>query len=118
MFTFHWSELLFVAICGLILALGLAFLMLRRRNELLQKFLTPDDAPYLQEEFFRAREPQPKPEEAAEAQEATAKPEEGEAAAVSEEKTAQWGSATNESKPEPPQPPPNASPQPNNASTG
>ena len=56
MFTFHWSELLVVGICGLVLFLGLAFLMLRRRNEILQKFLTPEE-PNLEEEFFRVRVP-------------------------------------------------------------
>ena len=56
MFTFHWYELLAVAICGLVLFLGLALLMLRRRNEILQKFLTPEE-PNLEEEFFRIRAP-------------------------------------------------------------
>ena len=36
------------------LLLGLAFLALRRRNEVLQDFLTPDE-PDLEEEFFRVR---------------------------------------------------------------
>ena len=41
-----------VVMCGLVLFLGLAFLMLRRRNEILQNFLTPED-PDLEQEFFR-----------------------------------------------------------------
>ena len=54
MFTFHWGELLVVVVGGLVLLLGLAFLALRRRNEVLQDFLTPDE-PDLEEEFFRVR---------------------------------------------------------------
>jgi len=60
MFTFHWSELLVVVVCGLILFLGLAILMLRRRNEILQQFLTPDE-PHLEEEFFRVHSPEQEP---------------------------------------------------------
>ena len=65
MFTFHWSELLVIVIGGLVLLLGLALIMLRRRNEILQDFLTPED-PNLEEEFFRVRVPkqkEPPPEE-------------------------------------------------------
>ena len=51
MFIFHWSELLIVVIGGLILLLGLALVMLRRRNEVLQIFLTPDDS-NIEEDFF------------------------------------------------------------------
>ena len=54
MFTFHWSELLVVVLCGLILLLGLALVMLRRRNEILQVFLTPEDS-NIEEDFFRVR---------------------------------------------------------------
>ena len=57
-FTFHWSELLIVVLGGLALLVGLAFLMLRRRNEVLQKFLTPEE-PDLEEEFFRIHYPEP-----------------------------------------------------------
>jgi LPXTG-motif cell wall-anchored protein len=56
MFTFHWSELLVVIVGGLGLLLGLALVMLRRRNEVLQKFLTPEE-PNLEEEFFRVPKP-------------------------------------------------------------
>ena len=55
MFTFHWSELLVIVIGGLILLLGLALVMLRRRNEIMQEFLTPDDS-HIEEDFFRVRE--------------------------------------------------------------
>ena len=55
MFTFHWSELLVLVVCGLILFFGLALLMLRRRNERLQDFLTPDE-PDIEEEFFRVKQ--------------------------------------------------------------
>ena len=74
-----------VVIGGLVLFLGLALLVLRRRNEVLQDFLTPDE-PNLEEEFFRIRKVQ-LPE----------KPEEGEAEAEVPEKpneeTVQWGDA-------------------------
>jgi len=82
MFTFHWIELLVVIICGLALFLGLAFLMLRRRNEILQTFLTPEE-PNLEEEFFRVRPPKPQEPEPEE----TAEPETSE----SVEETANWG---------------------------
>jgi len=71
MFTFHWGELLVVVIGGLILLLGLALLVLRRRNEVLQDFLTPEE-PNLEEEFFRVRQVQrdevPSEEDVAEAE--------------------------------------------------
>ena len=86
MFTFHWSELLVITVGGLILLAGLAFLMLRRRNELLQEFLTPEE-PTLGDEFFRVRSPKP---EKAPSEEATQ-------AAVAEPAAAsgavQWGAA-------------------------
>lgn len=68
MFTFHWSELLVVVVCGLVLFVGLALLMLRRRNEILQNFLTPEE-PNIEEEFFRTRRQEQKetlPEDVAE----------------------------------------------------
>ena len=76
MFTFHWSELLVIILGGLVLLFGLAFLMLRRRNEVLEVFLTPEE-PDLEQEFFRVRISK---------QEATeeAPPEEEEVAAESE----------------------------------
>ena len=55
MFTFHWSELVVIVVGGLLLFFGLALLMLRRRNEVLQIFLTPEE-PGLEEEFFRVRQ--------------------------------------------------------------
>jgi hypothetical protein len=58
MFTFHWSELLAIVVGGLLLFLGLALLMLRRRNEMLQTFLTPE-MPDIEQEFFRVRETKP-----------------------------------------------------------
>jgi len=63
MFTFHWSELLVIVLGGLALFFGLALLMLRRRNEILQDFLTPEE-PNLEVDFFGAREPKPKEVEA------------------------------------------------------
>ena len=45
-----------VIVCGLILFFGLALLVLRRRNEILQRFLTPEETD-LEEEFFRVINP-------------------------------------------------------------
>ena len=90
MFTFHWSELLVVVISGLVLFLGLALLMLRRRNEILEKFLTPEE-PNLEEEFFRVRTPKqetPPQEDAAES-------ESNETAEASGEDAARWGTSEN-----------------------
>lgn len=58
MFTFHWSELLVIVLGGLVLFFGLALLMLRRRNEMLKTFLTPEE-PNLEQDFFRVRKPKP-----------------------------------------------------------
>ena len=89
MFTFHWSELLVIVIGGLILLLGLALLVLRRRNEVLQDFLTPEE-PNLEEEFFRIREVQrdevPTEEEADEA----------ETVEEADENAVQWGTPAGE----------------------
>ena len=89
MFTFHWSELLVIVIGGLILLLGLALLVLRRRNEVLQDFLTPEE-PNLEEEFFRIREVQrdevPPEEDAAEA----------ETVEEPDENAVQWGTPAGE----------------------
>jgi len=86
MFTFHWSEFLIVVVGGLILFFGLALLMLRRRNEILQKFLTPEE-PDLEEEFFRVRKSEPveTPSEDSADQEAS------EAAQDTAEETVRWG---------------------------
>jgi len=59
---------LVVVVCGLVLFVGLALLMLRRRNEILQNFLTPEE-PNIEEEFFRTRRQEQKetlPEDVAE----------------------------------------------------
>ena len=97
MFTFHWSELLVVVIGGLVLFIGLAFLVLRRRNEILIDFLTPEE-PNLEEEFFRVRKIQPSetlPEEETESEtdgeSETDHAPEGAAAERANEGTVQWG---------------------------
>ena len=90
MSTFHWSELLVVFIGGLILFFGLALLMLRRRNEVLQQFLTPED-PHLEEDFFRVRR---SPEETLPEGKETA--EEERMAETSEEDVIQWGIANSD----------------------
>ena len=84
MFIFHWVELLIVVLGGLVLFLGLALVALRRRNEVLQDFLLPEEN-RLEEEFFRVRQVVPKEESSEEADE--------EATDDSEEPpVAQWGS--------------------------
>ena len=85
--TFQWSELLIVVLGGLVLFLGLALLILRRRNEVLQEFLTPEQ-PDLEAEFFRVHEkPQEDPTE-----EEIAEPEATEEIPVEQE--VQWGTQT------------------------
>ena len=91
MFTFQWSELLVIIIGGFVLFLGLAFLMLRRRNEILQRFLTPEE-PDLEEEFFRVHTLKPKeipPENAAEPDKEK----------VSKEDSVRWGTPAADSSP-------------------
>lgn len=88
MFIFHWSELLVLILGGIILFLGLALMMLRRRNEILQTFLTPEE-PDLEDEFFREHLPKQEvvPEETAVPEKETGEeemlPQDGE--------NAQWG---------------------------
>jgi len=87
MFAFHWGELLVVVISGLILFFGLALLMLRRRFEILQMFLTPED-PDIEKEFFRLHTPvreETVPENEAET--------ESETLDTPEEDTVRWGTA-------------------------
>ena len=84
MFTFHWSALLVVVLGGLALFFGLALLMLRRRMELLQDLLTPEE-PDLEEDFFRVRETK---QAETEPEDTLAEPEVSEAA---EEETVRWG---------------------------
>ena len=86
--TFHWIELLVVIVGGLVLFFGLALLVLRRRSEVLQTFLTPDE-PNLEAEFFRVRE---KPQEELPEEEAEAEPSEVEN--VPDENVVQWGTQT------------------------
>ena len=62
-----------VVLGGLVLFFALAMLALRRRNEMLQDFLTPEE-PNLEQEFFGARTPKQKealPEEKASEPETT-----------------------------------------------
>lgn len=84
--TFHWSELLVIVVGGLALLFGLALLILRRRNEVLQEFLTPEQ-PDIEDEFFRVREKTP--EEQPEEEEPVTETEE-----VPEETEVQWGAPT------------------------
>jgi hypothetical protein len=91
MFTFSWHELLVVIIGGLILFLGLALVMLRRRNEILQVFLTPED-PNIEENFFRVRkeeQQEPPPEEYAAESETSREAED-----TPDENAVQWGTKT------------------------
>ena len=93
MFTFHWSALVVVVILSLMLFFGLAFLMLRRRNEILQDYLTPEE-PELEETYFRVRS---LPQEASPSEEAaeskTSEPPEGE---TPKGDSASWGTQASE----------------------
>jgi hypothetical protein len=53
-FTFQPIELLIILFAGLALVSGLSFLILRRRDEILQDFLTPEE-PDLEQEFFKRK---------------------------------------------------------------
>jgi hypothetical protein len=53
-FTFHWSELLFAVLGGIVLFFILALLMLRRREEILRKYFTPEESD-IEHEFFRVQ---------------------------------------------------------------
>jgi hypothetical protein len=53
-FTFQPIELLIVLFAGLALVSGLSFLILRRRDEILQDFLTPEE-PEIEQEFFKRK---------------------------------------------------------------
>ena len=94
-FTFHWSELLVVVLGGLILFFGLALLMLRRRNEMLQNFLTPEE-PDLEQEFFRVREVK---QEKTPPEEIVAEPETDETNENTEKDTVRWGTPADGSEP-------------------
>lgn len=54
MLTFQPIELLIVLFAGLALVSGLSFLILRRRDEILQNFLTPEE-PDIEQEFFKRK---------------------------------------------------------------
>jgi hypothetical protein len=54
MFTFQPIELLIILFVGLALVSGLSFLILRRRDEILQDFLTPEE-PDIEQEFFKRK---------------------------------------------------------------
>lgn len=56
MFTFQPIDLLLVLVAGLLLVAGLSLLSLRRRNEILQDFLTPDETG-IDVEFLKRKEP-------------------------------------------------------------
>lgn len=63
MFTFQPVDLLVLLVAAVVILVGLSYLALRRRNELLQDFLTPDDKG-LEVTFFKKRpEPEPVPEQ-------------------------------------------------------
>jgi hypothetical protein len=53
-FTFQPIELLIILFAGLVLVSGLSFLILRRRDEILQDFLTPEE-PNIEQEFFKRK---------------------------------------------------------------
>ena len=67
MFLFQYLDILIVFVGGLILLAGLAFLVLRRRNEILREFLTPEE-PNIEQEFFKRREKSKTDEEVPEEQ--------------------------------------------------
>ena len=79
-----------IVLGGLLLLFGLAFLMLRRRNEMLQNFLTPEE-PDLEQEFFRVRSPKQEETQSEDIAEQTETQETGEA--VKEKDAIRWGAS-------------------------
>ena len=77
---------------GLVLFLGLALLMLRRRNDVLQIFLTPEE-PGLEEEFFGVRHVKQKKSPS---DDISADPEEDKSVNVADEGTVHWGALAND----------------------
>jgi len=61
LFSSPFLDILIFFVAGLILFVGLTWLALRRRNEILQDYLTPEE-PDIEQEFFRRRE-KPKADE-------------------------------------------------------
>ncbi len=60
MFSWAFLQFLIVLLVSLVLFCGMALLALRRRNEILQEFLTPDN-PNIEQEFFKKRPPKEEP---------------------------------------------------------
>ncbi len=83
MFSFRSLEILIVLLAGILLFGGLALLALRRRNEILQEYLTPHN-PDIEQEFFKRR-----PEKEAPPPETT--DEDTESEEVDPMKDATWG---------------------------
>ena len=94
MFTSPFLDFLIFFAAGLILLAGLTWLALRRRNEILQDYLTPEE-PEIEQEFFKRRE-KPKVEKEHTEEEAA----EGESEVAADE--AGWGVAATPHE-EPPQ---------------
>ncbi len=67
MLTFQTTDLLVVLIAGVLLTVGLSYLALRRRNEILQDYLTPNE-PDIDREFFK-KHPAPEADETDQAEE-------------------------------------------------
>jgi hypothetical protein len=55
MLTFRLIDLLIVLLVGVVLLSGLSLLILRRRDEILQDYLTPPDGQEIEQEFFRRK---------------------------------------------------------------
>ena len=86
MFTFQFLDFLIVVAGGLVLLVGLTFLALKRRNEILREFLTPEE-PDIEKEFFKHRKKMKVVEESAEEQ-----PTEADSDDQTEEESG-WGTA-------------------------
>jgi len=80
---------------AVLLMIGICFFTIRRRNEILQEFLTPEE-PDIEEHFFKKRSPVMVEEESVSPQETGTE--------TIEEVSSVWGDEMHHTEPEPPGP--------------
>ncbi len=85
LFTFQPIDFVIILVTGLILVIGLSMIALRRRNEILRDYLTPDEKD-IEEQFFRRRVVRPVAEK-----KKKATPEATEEAPPENEVSSEWG---------------------------
>lgn len=88
--TFQPVDLVVILVTGLILVVGLSLLALRRRNEILRDYLTPEEKD-IEEQFFRRRVRAPEKQEA--------EPEKAEESPAESEVGSEWGTPAGDDNP-------------------